>query len=331
MDSRPDALKKNRYTELKGEKGPKGAPFQFKQIRTMREHINVLAIDGGGMYGVVPAEVLIQFQGLLDGNLAEHFDLMVGTSTGSILTGGLAIGMDAVDMQKLYLEKADDIFGKPRAWHYDRPKYKSKYLKRVIGEYFGDSTMSDLDVKYAASAYNVSRNATHFFRSWVDGDIPMTDVIVASSSAPTYHPMHGVDGDCYTDGGLFAPNPAREAFTLALEQFPGKEIRVFSLGTGTKVDTDRECTNKKRNEGMYWWANRLPGMFLDGMDEVTHASMEAMHEAGILQYHRFDTVLFSKRSDETRIEKLEEAIEAMRATLAENPAYLNRAIKAIKG
>lgn len=296
----------------------------------MRNHINVLSIDGGGMYGVVPAEVLRQMEGIFNEPLHHHFDLMVGTSTGAILGGGLASGLRAEKMQQLYLDEAENIFGKPRMFTLDRPKYKGKYLRNTIRKYIkGD--MDSLNTKFAASAYNMSKNTSHFFRSWVDLDLDVTDAIIASSSAPTYHPMHNVDGECYTDGGVFAPNPAREALTLALDLFPNKDIKVFSLGTGMKIPNDRDCTDKKRNEGLLWWARRLPTIFLDGMDEVTHRSMEALHIASVVDYYRFDTVLESKRSDETYIDKLQTAIDRMSETLAEQETYFQKAIAAIKG
>lgn len=54
----------------------------------------ILALDGGGIRGVVAARMLKQIEQEIrnqgKGNfLHEYFDLIAGTSTGSILTGGL--------------------------------------------------------------------------------------------------------------------------------------------------------------------------------------------------------------------------------------------------
>ena len=47
---------------------------------------NILALDGGGMYGVVSLEACIAIETRLNRPLREIFDLFVGTSTGAIIT-----------------------------------------------------------------------------------------------------------------------------------------------------------------------------------------------------------------------------------------------------
>jgi Patatin-like phospholipase len=42
----------------------------------------VLAIDGGGVRGVLHASFLATVESDIEGNVVDHFDLIVGTSTG---------------------------------------------------------------------------------------------------------------------------------------------------------------------------------------------------------------------------------------------------------
>ncbi len=44
----------------------------------------ILSIDGGGIRGIVPAQVLIWLEAQIGLPIADAFDLIVGTSTGGI-------------------------------------------------------------------------------------------------------------------------------------------------------------------------------------------------------------------------------------------------------
>jgi patatin-like phospholipase/acyl hydrolase len=86
--------------------------------------IRVLAIDGGGIRGIIPGTVLRRLEELCGGaRIAELFDLIAGTSTGGILALGLTVpGSDgrprysAGELQQLYAGEGAEIFpggGKP--------------------------------------------------------------------------------------------------------------------------------------------------------------------------------------------------------------------------
>jgi hypothetical protein len=82
----------------------------------MSEVKRLLSIDGGGIRGVIAAEILIQIEEALRAHnpkwqcLADYFDFVCGTSTGAILAAGLAKGMSAHDLLKIYQEKGEAIF-----------------------------------------------------------------------------------------------------------------------------------------------------------------------------------------------------------------------------
>ena len=83
--------------------------------RIMRRTIRVLAIDGGGIRGIIPARVLVEIEKLTRRSIAELFDLIVGTSTGGILALGLTTpGSDgpafsAAQLLDLYLNYGEII------------------------------------------------------------------------------------------------------------------------------------------------------------------------------------------------------------------------------
>ena len=283
----------------------------------MRDKIHILSIDGGGMYGVVAAEFCKAIEKKL-GFIKDHFDLMAGTSTGSILIGAFAKGLTAEKVQDLYFEIGPKIFRKPSGKFLGlfrrNPKYKGRYLREAIQEHLGKDTLLN-EISHpllSISAYNMSEGRTHYFRSWKDTHITLSDAVVASSSAPTYHPMHQVGTGCYTDGGVFAVNPSTGALTDALQQleWKDKKIVLVSLGTGCWHKQEK-CDSDLRSKGEIWWARNLPGAFLDGQDESIDDMMSALSErVDWLEYYRFDVFLEEpKRSDEDKHEVLRVAID----------------------
>ena len=53
----------------------------------------ILALDGGGTRGVYSAQVLARIEQETGEPTREHFDLIAGTSTGSIIAGAAAVGI----------------------------------------------------------------------------------------------------------------------------------------------------------------------------------------------------------------------------------------------
>ena len=81
----------------------------------------ILCLDGGGIRGVMPALILQEIEQQLGSPLKNHFDLIAGTSTGSILAVGIALGKSPEELLNLYLEKGLQIF-----------PYQSLFFKRIF-------------------------------------------------------------------------------------------------------------------------------------------------------------------------------------------------------
>lgn len=78
----------------------------------------LLSVDGGGIRGILPLKILKEVEGIvLKYNpsckcLGDYFDFIAGTSTGSIIATGLAVGMKVDDLLELYTEHGNKIFHK---------------------------------------------------------------------------------------------------------------------------------------------------------------------------------------------------------------------------
>jgi patatin-like phospholipase/acyl hydrolase len=74
----------------------------------------ILSLDGGGMRGIISARILQEIERQVQEKegkaLHEYFDLIAGTSTGSILTAGIATGKTSQELIDLYKNQGIIIF-----------------------------------------------------------------------------------------------------------------------------------------------------------------------------------------------------------------------------
>src|SRR3954470_9244768 len=97
----------------------------------------LLALDGGGIRGVMTLEVLDRIQSELqkklgrgdDFVLADYFDYVAGTSTGAIIATCLSLGMRVADIRDFYIESGPAMFDKTNLLRrYFRNKFQSGKL-----------------------------------------------------------------------------------------------------------------------------------------------------------------------------------------------------------
>ena len=60
----------------------------------MNKTFKILSIDGGGIRGIFSAHILKRIEDEYNIKLKDHFDLIAGTSTGAIIAGSVAWGMN---------------------------------------------------------------------------------------------------------------------------------------------------------------------------------------------------------------------------------------------
>lgn len=233
----------------------------------MEKKFTILSIDGGGIRGIIPAKVLTELERELktkqpEKELYEHFDLICGTSTGAILSIGLALGISASSLLDFYKTNASLIFPKwlfriipTQAKVFISTMYSNKRLRKKLQEVFTDANggeeplLYDLKTKVCIPTYNgmmgeINVLKTKHHPDYVrDYKLPAHEVAMASASAPVYFPPHtfkynnrfgsGVNINMI-DGGLFANNPTLIGILEAGDKLniPLSQIRVLSIGTG---------------------------------------------------------------------------------------------------
>jgi uncharacterized protein len=98
----------------------------------------ILAIDGGGARGILACGILKRIETLLAARLPlaqrdsfrlhHYYDLIGGTSTGSILAAGLCIGLKVDDLKKLYLSMCPRIFLDRKVAGVQKPRFDAAAL-----------------------------------------------------------------------------------------------------------------------------------------------------------------------------------------------------------
>uniref|UniRef100_I2Q1E8 Patatin n=1 Tax=Desulfovibrio sp. U5L TaxID=596152 RepID=I2Q1E8_9BACT len=243
--------------------------------------MKILAIDGGGIKGLLPALVLALFETRTGQPIAKNFDLIVGTSTGGILALGLAAGIPAMRLAEFYLEKGPAIFSRSLRKRVASlggladELYDAGELEVGLHEVFGGRALSGLQTRAMAVAYDIEGREAVLLRSWGCDDYLLAEVGRATSAAPTYFEpfllksLAGTTTPCI-DGGVVANNPAMLGLleSWKLQAGGGLDSRLVSLGTGR---CESPCLlEDARSFGLAEWAPHLVDIMFSGASELVH-------------------------------------------------------------
>ncbi|MFV0298040.1 MAG: patatin-like phospholipase family protein [Hyphomicrobiaceae bacterium] len=136
------------------------APSRFRRL-SREQHLfgpgpkRILALDGGGVLGVVEIAFLEQIETALRRQhgddpafrLADYFDLIGGTSTGSLIATCLALGASVAEVKALYFDLAPKIFGRQRmGGGVINPVYDLRGLVGTLQYHLGDRTLESDDL-----------------------------------------------------------------------------------------------------------------------------------------------------------------------------------------
>ncbi|HEY1432288.1 MAG TPA: patatin-like phospholipase family protein [Stellaceae bacterium] len=233
----------------------------------------ILALDGGGIRGILTLQFLKTVETLVkqrlggDALLCDYFDLIGGTSTGSLIAAGLACGMTVEALQELYGKIGASVFQPgglvkflPESLQGKfAPKFASGPLQRELDRQLGADTTLDSDKIRTGLMIMTKRldtgspwplnNGGRGKYAAQDGALRLTQIVRASAAAPTYFApeeivIHSRDGTAvsgaFVDGGVTPFNdPALQLLMLAALQGHGfcwstgrDRLLIVSVGTG---------------------------------------------------------------------------------------------------
>ncbi|MEO7522350.1 MAG: patatin-like phospholipase family protein [Gemmatimonas sp.] len=226
-------------------------PLQDKLRPSLQKKL--LALDGGGIRGLVSIEVLAQLERMLrselgrgdEFRLSDYFDYVAGTSTGAIIATCVSLGMSVDEIREFYERNGRAMFSKASFLHRFRYRFDDQLLATRLREAFNSYAARDGSVSgeltlgspalqtllmlvmrnaTTDSPWPISNNPAAPFndRSLPDCNlhIPLWQLVRASSAAPTYFPPEeirlGERSFLFVDGGVTPyNNPAFLLFLMA--------------------------------------------------------------------------------------------------------------------
>jgi hypothetical protein len=284
-----------------------------------QQHYRILSLSGGGVRGLLSAIWLQRLEEKLGGSIAQHFDLIAGSSAGAIIACGLGIGLDMPTIVNLYQTRSRDIFPPPvsRFWGrvrrvfgqgLDAPRYDGRGLETVLRSTFGDKLFSELQTRTIITGYDLLHSEALVFKTNKPEHqaIPIWQIAKASASAPVYFPAQLLElaGELIPaiDGGVVANNPTACAIAEGARinqeqpsetQVPLPRFVVAAFGTG---EVQRSITIAQSQEwGALEWALPLINVLFDGSgDSVDYISRQLLADEN---YFRFQTTVPAANGD----------------------------------
>jgi len=258
----------------------------------------LLALDGGGIRGLITVEVLGEIEDQLRGDrgdefrLSDEFDYIAGTSTGAIIATCLSLGMSVAEIRAFYRDSGTAMFDKASLLRRFRTKFEDEKLAAKLKEVIGADTTLGTD-RLKTLLLIVMRNATtnspwplsnnphakyNLDQRRRDGlasnlDLPLWQLVRASTAAPTYFPPEAIHAGgpgafLMVDGGVtMYNNPAFLVFLMAtVEPYnlcwtAGKDqLLVVSIGTGTSPNANHDLAPEDMN--LIYNASSIPSALM---------------------------------------------------------------------
>jgi patatin-like phospholipase/acyl hydrolase len=258
----------------------------------------LLALDGGGIRGLITVEVLGEIEDQLRGDrgdefrLSDEFDYIAGTSTGAIIATCLSLGMSVDEIRAFYRDSGTAMFDKASLLRRFRTKFEDEKLAVKLKEVIGADTTLGTD-RLKTLLLIVMRNATtdspwplsnnphakyNLDQRRRDGlacnlDLPLWQLVRASTAAPTYFPPEAIEAGgpgafLMVDGGVtMYNNPAFLVFLMAtVEPYNLRwtarkdQMLVVSIGTGTSPKANQDLAPEDMN--LIYNASSIPSALM---------------------------------------------------------------------
>jgi Patatin-like phospholipase len=253
----------------------------------------MLALDGGGIRGVLTLSILKAIEQKVGRPLCEYFDYIAGTSTGAIIASGLAIGMSVDQLITFYRKTGTEMFQHTRFLERLNSLYRDGPLQRQLKEVFGEHT----DLKPGSlktlllvvtrnvttdSPWPISSNPEARYNILTRKDcnlcIPLWKLVRASTAAPVYFPPEVIQVDpsddsktfVFVDGGMTPyNNPAFVLYRFATDpayrlNWPKGERNLLLVSVGTGAADSLGATAESPQSNMLSTGVTIPGALMHG-------------------------------------------------------------------
>lgn len=258
--------------------------FESKVMPEEKKLCRILSLDGGGAKGFYTLGVLGEVEAMLPRPIHETFDLIFGTSTGSIIAALLATGRKVDEIHKLYCEHV------PKIMRERKPHERTLRLREVGEAVFKedgfDTVLTGLGIvstKWQLETpmiFKSSQTQAHGRKATFEPGFgcKLADAVEASCSAypfferKTVTTSSGNEIELF-DGGYVANNPALYALADAVGPlgFSPADCRVLSIGCGQYPEP--RYSFFERTKRRFWLVQLLQKTL-----EVNTASMDQLRQ-----------------------------------------------------
>ncbi len=273
----------------------------------------------------------------------EGFDLVYGTSTGSIIAALICLGRPVDEIHQLYRQHVVEVM---RKW---LPGSKSDTLRNLADEVFGKRKFADFRTPIGIVATRWLSETPFIFKSHASqahGDkgnfrpgfgCTISDAVQASCSAYPFFcrktiNTHEESNVLAADGGFCANNPTLYAIAEATKHFgvSREHIRVVSIGVG-------EYPTPRRYRSLAHWAGYLFTVRL--LQKVLEINTKSMDRLRFILFHEVQTVRINKSYTEPEmatdlfeadLSKLDTLYTRGRESYRENETELERVLLGVR-
>lgn len=142
----------------------------------------VLAIDGGGIKGIIPAMILAEIEKRTQKPIYKLFDLIAGTSTGGILSLGLTKPNEDKSREKFSAEKLVELYteeGKQIFTKNDEGKIKnfSPFILEQLENLFNIFQIKINPEELVSSKYT-RKKKVQVIKQWLGENTPLSDALI---------------------------------------------------------------------------------------------------------------------------------------------------------
>ncbi|TQE72762.1 patatin-like phospholipase family protein [Leptospira noguchii] len=236
----------------------------------LTEKFRILSLDGGGSKGVYSLGVLLEIEKQFGRPLHEAFDLIYGTSTGSIIASLIALGKSINEIQRLYFELI------PKIMKHRRAKKRSEELRKESKGIFSTLKFDSFKTDIGIVATHIDYAKPMIFKSDIlqahgrkasfesGFGSTISEAVLASCAAYPFFKKVKVEttnqgNPILMDGGFVANNPTLFAIADALNGYkiPPEKINVISIGVGEYPEPSKGFFwNKILNSMPFWLARK---------------------------------------------------------------------------
>lgn len=248
--------------------------------------------------------------------VVEHFDLIVGTSTGGIIALGLGLGLSPRAIVDFYFDRGVRVFRNPCGVRSVRRLFRAKYSPACLAsalreeDVFGERLLGQSKKPLVIPAYSLSEDDVYIFKTdhhrrfRRDWRTPAWQVAIAACAAPTYFRAASLEEDLrLVDGGVWATNPiilgvaeAVSTFECALD-----DIRVLSLGTTTPIGGRSRLLDQG---GLAMWLSSAAGLLMKG--QSVSANNQAIHLLGEQDVLRINPAVLPREFELDKVSRRKE-------------------------